>query len=438
QLVTFLIGMEEYGFSIQTVEEILRVSKITEVPDAPSYVLGLLSLRNNLLPIIDLRKLFKMSSLVDNKIQEIEKHINSYRTWLSNFEFSLKNDTNQFKPIDSLKAMKWIESFRTSSENIGKILQTVKFTHQELSYQSGTIFGLKNEQSAESIQELFDTRITISFNRLITKLEECKEALLFELKEDQRILVIDLNNQSIGIMVDRMQQVIRVPENLIDPPPGIIHGDKKDNLQGIVKLDSGNRLILLIDELRLFSEDIMNSLKKMDSVNNTNEEEKVVGEENLDRDEGQLVTFRLGKEEFGIFIEDVREINRLTGITAVPNAPSFVEGIMNLRGNVIPAVDLRKRFGLESIQHGESTRVIIVDIEEKTTGLIVDSVSDVIRISRSLIESPPEVISSKVETEFIQGIGNLVKQNRFIIILNVNKILSGSEKEQLSSVSSEM
>jgi len=433
QLVTFLVGSEEYGFTIQSVQEILRVSKITEVPEVPIFVLGVLALRNELLPVIDLRKLFGMPSLVENKLLEIERLENSYKNWFSGFKYSFESDSG-FRSIETVDALQWIESFRTSSEEIGKILQKVRFIHQDLHFHSQTLFKTKDTKTIEEIKLYLEKNIQSGFEQLLLTFSDCKERVKQDIKEDQRILVADINKNSIGIMVDRMQQVIRIPENIIDPPPRIIHGDKEDNLQGIVKLDDGKRLILFLDEKKLFNEKLMSRILDVKQENVSEKKNEMIhGGESLQEEEVQLVTFRLGKEEFGLHIEDVREINRLTGVTAVPNSPSFVEGIMNLRGNVIPAIDLRKRFNLETIKHGEATRVIIVDILDKTTGLIVDSVSEVIRISRKLIEPPPDIISSKVETEFIAGIANLAKQGRFIIILNVNKILSGEEQEQLKA-----
>ncbi len=432
QLVTFLVGQEEYGFAIQSVQEILRVSRITEVPEAPKYVLGVLALRNNLLPIVDIRRLFGMHSLAENKLHEIERLEHEYRNWFSVVKYSIEAENGSFKNISNVEILDWIEAFRTSSEVIGKILQKIRFIHQDLVFNAQSLFRSKDSKSSDEIKKSFEQNIQISFDQLLSTLNECKNVLENQIKEDQRILVADISGNSVGIMVDRMQQVIRIPDSIIDPPPGIIHGDKEDNLQGIVKLDDGKRLILLLDEKKLFNEKLMNQLKEVGHTNTEQDKEAVThGGETLQQDEVQLVTFKLGKEEFGLHIEDVREINRLSGVTAVPNAPSFVEGIMNLRGNVIPAIDLRKRFNLETVKHNESTRVIIVDISDKTTGLIVDAVSDVIRISRKSIEAPPEIIGSKVETEFVDGIGNLVKQGRFIIILNVNKILNMDEQKLL-------
>lgn len=134
----------------------------------------------------------------------------------------------------------------------------------------------------------------------------------------------------------------------------------------------------------------------------------------------QLVTFKLGDEEYGIDILKVQEINRMTEITAMPKSPFSVEGVINLRGKVIPVVNLRKKFGLSMKEIDSQSRIIVVD-SESTVGLIVDSVSEVLRISSDTIEPPPP-ITGGTGSEYIMGIGKL--EDRLIILLDIDKLLS--------------
>jgi purine-binding chemotaxis protein CheW len=117
----------------------------------------------------------------------------------------------------------------------------------------------------------------------------------------------------------------------------------------------------------------------------------------------QLVSFKLGTEEFGVDILDVQEINRMTEITTVPQAPEFVEGVINLRGKVIPIVDLRKRVDMGVKEYDKDTRIVVVNIEKNTVGLIVDSVSEVLRIPKSSVEPPPSMISG-LESDFLTDV----------------------------------
>jgi len=144
-------------------------------------------------------------------------------------------------------------------------------------------------------------------------------------------------------------------------------------------------------------------------------ESTMVGEQIL-----QLVTFTLEKEEYAVDILSVQEINRITEITKVPNAPDYVEGVINLRGKVIPVVNLRKKFGLDIRETDDSSRVIIMDIQGVTYGLVVDSVSEVLRIPTNIVEPPPPMASG-MSSMFIKGIAKL--ENRLIILIDIDKFL---------------
>ena len=145
----------------------------------------------------------------------------------------------------------------------------------------------------------------------------------------------------------------------------------------------------------------------------------------------QLVSFQIGTEEFGVDILKVQEINRMVDITKVPRSPEFVEGIINLRGKVIPIIDLRKRFNMELNAHDKNTRIVVVDIEGQTMGMVVDSVSEVLRIPASTLEPTPDVVTS-VESEYIRGDAKL--ENRLLIHLDLPTILSGEERHVLADL----
>ncbi len=142
----------------------------------------------------------------------------------------------------------------------------------------------------------------------------------------------------------------------------------------------------------------------------------------------QLVTFYLGKEEFAVDILNIQGINRMIEITAVPNAPDFVEGVINLRGKVIPLVNLRKRMGMQPQQWDRSTRFIVVEFTNKVIGFIVDSVSEVLRISKDTIEPPPPMMTG-VNADYVTAVAKV--QDRLLILLDLQKILTLSEAESL-------
>ncbi len=134
----------------------------------------------------------------------------------------------------------------------------------------------------------------------------------------------------------------------------------------------------------------------------------------------QFVTFSLNNEEYAVDILNVQEINRITEITEVPNSPHYIEGVINLRGKVIPVLNLRKKFGFPERSLDDTSRIIIMEVNNITCGMIVDSVSEVLRIPSSIIEPPPPM-SSANNSRFIKGLAKL--ENRLIILLNIEKII---------------
>jgi purine-binding chemotaxis protein CheW len=145
----------------------------------------------------------------------------------------------------------------------------------------------------------------------------------------------------------------------------------------------------------------------------------------------QMVSFKLGTEEFGIDILEVQEIIKYQRITHVPQTPEFVEGVINLRGSVVPVIDLRKKFSLEAKEKDDRTRIVVVNINQKTIGVVVDTVEQVLRLSENQIEKPPD-IGTGIVKEYLRGVGKL--DQRLLIILHLDKILTSDEIFQLEGL----
>jgi purine-binding chemotaxis protein CheW len=138
----------------------------------------------------------------------------------------------------------------------------------------------------------------------------------------------------------------------------------------------------------------------------------------------QVVGFRIGNETFGVRIGSVREIVRVPEITSVPSAPETVEGVINLRGKIIPVMDLRKRFGQTEIRPDKKNRILVVELENKLVGLIVNAASEVLKIAPSEIE-PPGAVFAEGESGYVTGVGKL--KGRLIILLDIAKLLQRPE-----------
>jgi len=233
--------------------------------------------------------------------------------------------------------------------------------------------------------------------------------------------------------VDHVHEVLNVPKSVMEPPPRITSNGGME-LSGVAKLDDGSRLIMLLDVANLMKDQKLRDVRGASAPGAAEEQAGEVRDRSEELNEVQLVTFMLGAEEYGIPISRIQEIDRLARITKVPKAAHFIEGITNLRGEVIPVLDTRKRFELEVKESDDRTRIIIVDLGGVKTGLVVDSVREVLNLASKDISPPPEAIASGVDQQFISGIGKVDSGKRMIVLLDVEKILSREEQAHLSEV----
>jgi purine-binding chemotaxis protein CheW len=149
----------------------------------------------------------------------------------------------------------------------------------------------------------------------------------------------------------------------------------------------------------------------------------------------QLVGFMIGKEYFGVDILMVQEIIRSTPITGVPNSPDFIEGVINLRGSIIPVIDLRKRLNISKNLKNlnkDDTWIMILDVEGRVTGFIVDKVTEVLKIHDESIEPPPEIVVAGLKSQYIRGVCKIDK--RLLILLDFNRILLFDELNKLKDL----
>jgi len=147
------------------------------------------------------------------------------------------------------------------------------------------------------------------------------------------------------------------------------------------------------------------------------------------KDVVQVIVFNLGNERYGVEISQVREIIKPTQITRIPNAPDFVEGVINLRGQITTIINLRKRFGLEPKPIDNNTRIIVVEYNNAVIGMMVDTVNEVKYLSTADIEALPSIITAREEAKFLKGVGKL--PDGLLILIDLNKVLSEDEVERL-------
>lgn len=143
----------------------------------------------------------------------------------------------------------------------------------------------------------------------------------------------------------------------------------------------------------------------------------------------QLVVFKIGEEEFGVEINQVKEIVRLLPITPVPKVSAFIKGVVNLRGQILPVIDLAKRLNLKVVPYSEKTRIMVLELREIALGMIVDEVVEVVKITKDDIKEKPELIAAQVQYEYLKGVVKLGE--RLIILIDLAKIFSSEEAEDI-------
>jgi len=440
QLVSFQIGREEFAFPMEHVREILRVQTPKEVPGAPDHLLGVLTVRGQILPIVDLRRLLRQTSFAADLAAACGMASTEYQAWLT--ESGSGENADLHKVTAAAEQLRtWLSAFNSSSQSLTETLATARGLNEHVTKQAGAAAG----HDAKGLDAL-NKDIVASAKAIVAALDTFGEQVEGSIHEDQRIIVVDSKGFQLGLVVDHVNEVLGVQDDAIEAPPNVAH-EQGVSLSGIAKLDDGNRLILLLATGSLLDHNVLSKIAEgsagasegADAAIAIAAEETKPGDQKKEEETGQgeevqLVTFLLGQEEYGIPIAKIQEIDRLSKITQTPKAPKFVEGVTNLRGEVIPVLSTRMLFALETKASDDHTRVIIVDLGGAKTGLVVDSVKQVLSISKRNIAPPPASISSGADGQFISGLGKVEDGKRMIVLLDVEKVLTRGEQSELAAL----
>jgi purine-binding chemotaxis protein CheW len=422
QLVTFKLGLEEFAFQMERVREILRVERPSEVPGTPKHVLGVLTVRGNILPVVDLRVLLGLNSLEAEVVAEAAGLSTRFKAWLTAAAVTGRAGAGKLDASGAETVRKWMADCTTSSATLMEILSKMRTANDRL------LRGVAQTQSLIAgeplkAQACFQQEVEISAQLVIKLLEEFQVSVKENIREDQRLIVVQTQGSLLALLVDKVREVLNMPKRQIDPPQNLSE-NRNVELSGVAKLENGKRLILLLDADHLVQDQELQKLGAVASETSANESQKhQVGGASATLDEQQFVTFRLGDGEFGIPIAKIQEIDRASKMTRVPRTADYVDGITNLRGEVVPVINARKRFNLPMKEADERTRVIIMELGGVKTGLLVDSVREVLNLATKDISPPPASLSTTIDRQYISGIGKVDGDKRMIVLLDVEKIL---------------
>jgi len=489
QFVTFLAGDEVFAADMSPVKEIIRVPQVVRVPMAPAALEGLANLRGKGLPIISLRRLFgfpelehddstralvidvgqplgfvvdRVSSVVGVEASHIED-VGKLRTTMNTEMLSgLIKDVGGHAMVMVLDFARLIEKEFSQIAAISKdkgatgaakagVETEEEDSSDELQLVSFDVDGQEYAIAIEDVQEIVQVPEAVihvphseshvlgvmTLRSRLLPLVNLRSMFALghrDLDEKSRIVVLTLNGVSVGVVVDAVSEVLRVSKSGVDALPAMLA--REGNLAevtSICRLDNGKRLVSIVTARNLFGNSVVKEALSAVNKNELDSDRKdTKQDDNLDDDE-QVVIFRLDKEEFGAPIASVQEIVRVPEeLVRVPKAPSFVEGVINLRGTVLPVIDLRLRLGLKQVERTDRQRIMVFLISGVRTGFIVDQVAEVLRIPRAAIEPAPQL--SAEQSRLLSRMANLEKQKRMVQLIDPPHLMAKSEMKALAAV----
>lgn len=493
QFVIFVAGDEIFAVDMAPVQEIIRVPEVVRVPMAPHTLEGLSNLRGKVLPIISLRRIFgfnersyddstravvidqgqplgfvvdRVASVVGVEASRIETVSSIKGTVDTDLISGLLKDVGGHKMIMVLDFARLIAKEFAEIASLSRAAVTQSLLggpsvitdedddalSDELQLVSFEVAGQEYAVSIEDVQEIVQVPEQVIHvphseshvlgvmtlrNRLLPLVSlRCMFGLpTQDADERSRIVVIALGSASVGVVMDTVNEVLRVPKSSVDPVPGLLlrDGDLSEISQ-ICRLEGGKRLVSIISAANMFRHaSVKEALSTVDTLGTQQQLASDEVDEDRADDEEQVVVFRLGKEEFGVPIESVQEIVRVPDeLTHVPRAPAFVEGVINLRGAVLPVIDQRIRLGLPAEARNDRQRIMVYLFNGVRTGFIVDSVTEVLKIPKLAIETAPQLSSE--QAELIGRVANLEKQKRMIQLIEPSRLVAQGDLAGLAGL----
>ncbi|MGB0965267.1 MAG: chemotaxis protein CheW [Litorivicinus sp.] len=485
QFVTFQVGDEVFGFSMAQVSEIIRLPQTVEVPLTPGALHGLANLRGTILPVLDLRQILHMDRVEHNDAtrvvvtdagSQVGLVVDRVLQVVNATADQIEDSTSVQSNVDSdvlngvLKTDQHLVQILNVNQLISQEFQRVAAQAASVGDPTGLSDIIAEDDEDEDMDQLvsfsvdsqeyafdlMDVEGTLRVPEHITQVPQAGSHVLglidlrgtlvpllslrrmfalrdAEITEAHRILLVNLrksdgSKESVGLVVDQVREVLRVPRDVQDAMPGLLQADA-DEITRVCRLDNGKRLVSVVATDALFGHPAVTAALEENPTQHTETTEQ----EEMIEENAQLVVFLLNGQEYSVSIDDVQEITRVPErMDKVPKTASFIDGMVNLRGTVLPVLDMRTRFNIERMPSNDRQRIIVLSVEGVRTGFVVDSVAEVLRLAKDQIETAPNL--SEEQSRVISQVVNLKEDKRMIQVLTVDELLSNKE---LSTIATE-
>jgi len=471
-LIVFKSNGIEYALPVSKVKEIIRIPNLIKPPNAQEVIKGMCNLRGKLLPVIDTGLLFDgysqktgdlsriivlendglMAGLISDTVSEViavskenikeapanirgkaEKYIGGIIISdkgrrviiLLNMESILKlGNPGTAKEPQPLKSSVPEKSNLQETEQIilfgigdGDYGINIEYVKEVMRIPKLT----RSPYAPDCIEGVFSFRDNIIPLINTGKLLNLSSG---QLKESGRVIVLGYENVTFGILVDKVSRIISVQKESITSDNQISNNCRSEYIRNFLSLDNGDKVVMVLALHKLidFSE-YGSGLFGHIEERIVKSESSISESSNYEAEEDgafvHIIIFKLDNLEYGIDIGKVREIGRIRGISRLPKAPYFIDGIVDLRGEIIPIMNLRKLFGLQNIYTYSDEKIIVVEHENKKIGFLTDQVSEIVKIPVYNVEDAPETDGGNTGKNYIQKIAKLNNNMRTVMMLNL-------------------
>ncbi len=492
QYVTCFVGAECFAFPMESVLEIIRLPKTVRVPLAPNSLDGLANLRGTVLPVVELSILLgfpekeptdatrvvvadcsRPVGLVVDRVErvitveaeriepaeEVATAVDSdllagvikpeaggaLIQLLDAHTLVARDFASLGGPCDSRLSLGTSMAGRAAgpageAEADGRQLVSFELDGEEYAFDIAEvqeIVRVPDEISRvpgarEHVLGIIDLRggvlPLVSLRRLFGLVEA-------PLGEHNRILVVGRaggeRKITVGMVVDRVHEVFQAPSGALDEVPKLLEKQGVDGVQALCRLEGGKRLVSLLSAEALFQHAAVREAVEAHGEDSVRASGRSSASRTGEDEETQFVVFRLAAQEYGVGIEWVQEIIWVPDkMSRVPKTPEFIEGVVNLRGSVLPVVDMRARFGLERMERNDRQRILVLNLDGTRTGFVVDAMSEVLRVPARAVEDAPRL--SEDQARIMARVVNLKEQGRMIQVIEARELLEADEREAVA------
>lgn len=485
EMLIFRLAGESFGLTLSAVAEVIRLPKLVQMPLVPPSLLGLANLRGTVLPVVSLRALLRLPAKEANELTRVIVMrgdapvgvvVDRVDRLLKLAPDQIEKDHSGAGTIDPALLDGVIRG--GEGESPTKVLSPSRilsgqFVRLGIAATSGASAAplATNPSTGTPARALFSllsfylsqqeyalpldrVREIIPLPDHIAELPRPETAVLGVVtlrdrllplvslrallglpandlsKQRGKVVVMSIGGGAIGLFVDAIREILRLDSGSVDPAPALLtRGEGEAEIVSICRLDDGRRLVALLSPDRLFRSDVVRRI-----INDQAAGEAAMQPETNAMADEQFVIFRLGLQDYGIPIAAVGEIVRPPQrLTRLPKAPEFIDGVMNLRGSVVPIVDLRRRFGLGGMEQTGTRRILMLEIGGGIAGFLVDSVSEILKVTTDAICPAPEL--SPEQMRLISRVINLESSERLIPLVDPAQLLDQVEADLLAEFS---